>query len=67
ILLLRYLMMEEDDYEDWEDEDRDGERSEVLGSPTEVRRWQDQDGHDWRELSDGSHEWWEESTRSWQP
>jgi hypothetical protein len=59
LLLLRYLMSEEDDYEEWDDDEEDL-------SLTEVRQWKDEEGRDWRELSDGSYEWWEEESRSWQ-
>jgi len=53
-------MNEEDDYEEWDDEE------ETNLSLTEVRQWKDEEGQKWREFSDGSYEWWEEESRSWQ-
>ena len=64
LLLIRYLIRDDDEYEDWEEEDV-AEQQASSAPPGEVRRWQDEDGHEWRELSDGSREWWEESSRSW--
>ncbi len=75
IFLALRLREEEGEYDDWEDEKEDrfeGEEvtnlevfnDDVVGEQ-DYPTWREDDGYQWRELPDGTNQWWNEEGQSW--
>ena len=66
---------DDDEYDDWEDEKEDrfeGEEvnnfeafNDGVDSEQDYTTWREADGYLWRELPDGTNQWWDESGESW--
>ena len=75
IFLALRLREDEGEYDDWEDEKKDhfeGEEvtnfdvfnDDVVGEQ-DYPTWREDDGYLWRELPDGTNQWWDEEGQSW--
>ena len=66
---------EDDEYDDWEDEKEDRFEGEEVANleafndgvdgDQDYNTWREDDGYLWRELPDGTNQWWDESKESW--
>ena len=75
IFLALRLREDEGEYDDWEDgkEDRfEGEEvtnfedfNDDVVDEQDYPTWREDDGYLWRELPDGTNQWWDEEGQSW--